>query len=306
MKYVKGAIWTVLILLCGIAWHEIETSGIINDWFWEGTLQFVVVSIFMAVARSLVLAVDRWKINRDYRKNNVLHEEKHPAIEAPEGVRNVELSTSKKSCQSQHLAQKVNQPIRRKRERIKSSSVAVVVRILTAIVIVALTIVLWFVSRKLDSASAELLEVKSSIDNISSENLELQTENKKLSEDNSSLRKTLSTLNSIKDRYVPKLKFYESNAVVVMRDETNLYHQYGGHVGENGKPFWIYDVASAKLKGYRPCPHCFTADYYVVSWTNRFHLPTCPDTATMPYRIYYDTKQEAITEGYKPCEKCNP
>ena len=42
--------------------------------------------------------------------------------------------------------------------------------------------------------------------------------------------------------------------------------------------------------------------------THKFHLASCTYVSKMndANKVYFNTRQEAITAGYTPCKKCNP
>lgn len=40
--------------------------------------------------------------------------------------------------------------------------------------------------------------------------------------------------------------------------------------------------------------------------TKKFHLPTCRSLPKESNRVYFDTRDEAINEGYDPCMNCHP
>lgn len=47
--------------------------------------------------------------------------------------------------------------------------------------------------------------------------------------------------------------------------------------------------------------------YYIGNTkSNKFHLPTCKWLPDEENRIFFDTREQAVTAGYEPCQKCNP
>ena len=40
--------------------------------------------------------------------------------------------------------------------------------------------------------------------------------------------------------------------------------------------------------------------------THKFHRPSCSTLPKESNRIYFDTREEAIADGYIPCKRCNP
>lgn len=48
-------------------------------------------------------------------------------------------------------------------------------------------------------------------------------------------------------------------------------------------------------------------DYFIGNKnTKKFHIPSCSFLPEEHNRVYFQTYQEAIDEGYVPCQKCNP
>ena len=40
--------------------------------------------------------------------------------------------------------------------------------------------------------------------------------------------------------------------------------------------------------------------------THKFHLPSCSTLPKESNRVYFDSREEAVADGYVPCKKCNP
>lgn len=40
--------------------------------------------------------------------------------------------------------------------------------------------------------------------------------------------------------------------------------------------------------------------------TKKFHRPTCSSLPAEKNRVYFDSREEAVGEGYDPCKRCNP
>jgi len=40
--------------------------------------------------------------------------------------------------------------------------------------------------------------------------------------------------------------------------------------------------------------------------SKKFHLPTCKTLPKEENRVYFDSRQTAVNEGYAPCKNCNP
>ena len=51
------------------------------------------------------------------------------------------------------------------------------------------------------------------------------------------------------------IRFYSTYAAIVIED-TKIYHIYGCENLDISAPFYIYNIPTAKSKGYYPCPKC--------------------------------------------------
>ncbi len=51
------------------------------------------------------------------------------------------------------------------------------------------------------------------------------------------------------------IKFYSTYAAIVTED-SKMYHVYGCENLDESAPFYIYNISTAKSKGYYPCPKC--------------------------------------------------
>ena len=40
--------------------------------------------------------------------------------------------------------------------------------------------------------------------------------------------------------------------------------------------------------------------------TKKFHLPSCGTLPKEKNRVYYSNRDDAVTDGYKPCHNCEP
>ena len=49
-------------------------------------------------------------------------------------------------------------------------------------------------------------------------------------------------------------------------------------------------------------------NYIGNSNTHRFHYPDCSSISKMNpnHKVYIDSREQAINEGYIPCKRCNP
>ena len=49
-------------------------------------------------------------------------------------------------------------------------------------------------------------------------------------------------------------------------------------------------------------------NYIGNSNTHRFHYPDCSSVDKMNpnHKVYIDSREQAINEGYTPCKRCNP
>lgn len=71
----------------------------------------------------------------------------------------------------------------------------------------------------------------------------------------SALEDEVGALEAEKEETASELDFYESYAVIVADDGTELYHAYGCDDLDISS-FWIYNIDAAKNEGYEPCPKC--------------------------------------------------
>ncbi|MBF7083023.1 hypothetical protein IT084_08540 [Desulfallas sp. Bu1-1] len=40
--------------------------------------------------------------------------------------------------------------------------------------------------------------------------------------------------------------------------------------------------------------------------SKKFHLPSCSTLPAEYNRVYFKTREEAVSAGYTPCKRCNP
>jgi hypothetical protein len=57
-----------------------------------------------------------------------------------------------------------------------------------------------------------------------------------------------------------------------------------------------------------PTPHVASCSFIGNSHTHVFHYAWCPDVNKIKpeHRVCFDTAQQALAAGYRPCQHCHP
>ena len=83
---------------------------------------------------------------------------------------------------------------------------------------------------------------------------------------------------------------------------------YGGKVG-NKKNIQIYTAnGSAAQRWYLTEVYTPAVDYIANKNSGIFHISTCDSVSRMSEanKVFYSSREDAINDGYRPCENCNP
>ena len=168
---------------------------------------------------------------------------------------------------------------------------------LKIILVIALIFLIYVIYDYVDDYYYEYLDLKESVANYQQM---IVDKNKRVSELNNELAE-----------YKNQIEFMNDHVAICPLDGSGLYHKYDcEHLDISH--FMIYNTEQAPNEGYSPCPYCFgelsnTSDtkteiVYITNTGSKYHRAGCSYLKSKKAI----TKEQAISQGYSPCSRCNP
>ncbi len=113
--------------------------------------------------------------------------------------------------------------------------------------------------------------------------------------------------------YIPELFKIDSTLYCTHGWRFSDQTVFVGLVKEGAETYAIAKVSDNKLmraSGSKEAEkyNSSTADKVYVGNKNSkvFHRPDCPSARRLKSKVYFDSREEAIEAGYRPCKRCNP
>lgn len=108
-----------------------------------------------------------------------------------------------------------------------------------------------------------------------------------------------------------QIEFMNNHVAICPLDGSGLYHRYGCEYLDTSH-FMIYNTEQAPNEGYSPCYYCFgesnnlsddtTQIVYITNTGSKYHRAGCSYLKSKKAI----TKEQAVSQGYSPCSRCNP
>ncbi len=169
---------------------------------------------------------------------------------------------------------------------------------LKIVLAVALAFLIYMVYEYVDDYYYEYLDLKESVANYQQIVVD---KNKKITELNGELGK-----------YKNQIEFMDKYVAICPTDGKGLYHKYNCTQYDHSCSFYIYNIGNAEQENFYPCPYCFgetsnTSDtkteiVYITNTGSKYHRAGCSYLKSKKAI----TKEQAISQGYSPCSRCNP
>lgn len=131
----------------------------------------------------------------------------------------------------------------------------------------------------------------------------------------STINSKTQSLNNYKDKVDSmnkQIDFMDKYVAICPADGKGLYHKYNCIQYDHSCSFYIYNIGNAEQENFSPCPYCFgetsnTSDakteiVYITDTGSKYHMAGCSYLKSKKAI----TKEQAISQGYSPCSRCNP
>lgn len=139
---------------------------------------------------------------------------------------------------------------------------------------------------------------------------------------NSSVSSITQELNNYKAKVTKmnkQIEFMDEHVSICPIDGSGLYHRYGCEHLDTSH-FYIFNSEQAPNEGYSACPYCNDLSNTYTSWDaykekmEKTEIVYVTNTGSKYHRAGCSylkskksiTKEQAISQGYSPCNRCNP